>query len=379
MTYTFLQQYWWFVVSLLGALLVFLLFVQGANSVARTLGQTDEGMRLVYNSTGRKWEFTFTTLVTFGGAFFASFPLFYSTSFGGAYWLWMLILFSFVIQAISYEYRSKPGNIYGSRFYDTLLLINGIVGPVLLGVAVATMFFGAEFTVTKSNILNVQGSSISQWGPQHGIEAIFCWKNLLFGVMVFFLARTLASLYFINNIDDDEVNISQRHLLLINAGVFVPLFIAVVVVILTSAGVGYDDSGNAQWEPYKYLHNYLTMWWALVILLLGVVMVLFGVGKTLIKGDYKQGIWPAGIGTVLVVLTLFWVVGYNNTAYLPSLLDVQSSLTLRNSSSSEFTLTVMSVVSILVPFVLAYIAYCWYKMDRKKLTTDELNNTDHKY
>ncbi len=377
-TYNLLQNYWWLIMSVLGALLVFLLMVQGGQSMLIHYSKPDKRALLI-NSMGRKWELTYTTLVTFGGAFFASFPLFYSTSFGGAYWLWMLILFSFVIQAISYEYRSKPGNIYGSRFYDTLLLINGIVGPVLLGVAVATMFFGAEFTVTKSNILNVQGSSISQWGPQHGIEAIFNWKNLLFGVMVFFLARTLASLYFINNINDDEVNASQRHLLLINAGVFVPLFLAVVVVILTSAGVGYDDSGNAQWVANKYLHNYLSMWWALIILLIGVVMVLFGVGKTLMKGDYKQGIWPAGIGTVLVVMTLFWVVGYNNTAYLPSLLDVQSSLTLRNSSSSEFTLTVMSVVSILVPFVLAYIAYCWYKMDHRKLTSDELDNTDHKY
>ena len=377
-TYNLLQNYWWLIMSVLGALLVFLLMVQGGQSMLIHYGKPDKRALLI-NSMGRKWELTYTTLVTFGGAFFASFPLFYSTSFGGAYWLWMLILFSFVIQAISYEYRSKPGNIYGSRFYDTLLLINGIVGPVLLGVAVATMFFGAEFTVTKSNILNVQASSISQWGPQHGIEAIFNWKNLIFGVMVFFLARTLASLYFINNIQDDEVNASQRHLLLINAGVFVPLFIAVVIVILTSAGVGYDDSGNAQWVPYKYLHNYLTMWWALIILLLGVVMVLYGVGKTLMKGDYKQGIWPAGIGTILVVLSLFWVMGFNNTAYLPSLLDVQSSLTLRNSSSSEFTLTVMSVVSILVPFVLAYIAYCWYKMDHKKLTSDELDHTDEKY
>ena len=379
MTYDFLQHYWWFLVSLLGALLVFLMFVQGANSLIASLGRTPEGMRMVLNSTGRKWEITFTTLVTFGGAFFASFPLFYSTSFGGAYWLWMLILFSFVIQAISYEYRSKPGNIYGSRFYDTLLLINGILGPVLLGVAVATMFFGAEFTVTKSNILNVQGSTISQWGPQHGIEAIFNWKNLLFGVMMFFLARTLASLYFINNIDDDEVNASQHHLLLVNAGVFVPLFLAVVVVILTSPGVGYDDGGNMEWVAYKYLKNFLALWWALIILLLGVVMVLYGVIKTLMKGDYKQGIWPAGIGTILVVMTLFWVMGYNNTAYLPSLLDVQSSLTLRNSSSSEFTLTVMSIVSILVPFVLAYIAYCWYKMDHRKLTSDELDHTDEKY
>ena len=377
-TYAILQNYWWLIMSVLGALLVFLLMVQGGQSMLVHYRKADKRALLI-NSIGRKWELTYTTLVTFGGAFFASFPLFYSTSFGGAYWLWMLILFSFVIQAISYEYRSKPGNIYGSRFYDTLLLINGIVGPVLLGVAVATMFFGAEFTVTKSNILNVQAATISQWGPQHGLEAIANWKCLLFGVMVFFLARTLASLYFINNIDDEEVDASQRHLLLINAGVFVPLFIAVVVVILVSPGVGYDDGGNSQWVPYKYLNNYLTMWWALVILLAGVVMVLFGVGKTLLNGNYKSGIWPAGIGTVLVVLTLFWVMGYNNTAYLPSLLDVQSSLTLRNSSSSEFTLTVMSVVSILVPFVVAYIAYCWYKMDHKKITSDELNNTDHKY
>ena len=377
-TYNLLQNYWWLIMSVLGALLVFLLMVQGGQSMLIHYAKPDKRALLI-NSMGRKWELTYTTLVTFGGAFFASFPLFYSTSFGGAYWLWMLILFSFVIQAISYEYRSKPGNIYGSRFYDTLLLINGIVGPVLLGVAVATMFFGAEFTVTKNNILNVQAATISQWGPRHGIEAIFCWKNLLFGVMVFFLARTLASLYFINNIDDEEVNASQRHLLLVNAGVFVPLFIAVVVVILTSPGVGYDDGGNMEWVAYKYLKNFVAMWWALVILLMGVVMVLFGIGKTLMKGDYKQGIWPAGIGTVLVVMTLFWVMGYNNTAYLPSLLDVQSSLTLRNSSSSEFTLTVMSVVSILVPFVLAYIAYCWYKMDHKKLTSDELEHTDHKY
>ena len=377
-TYNLLQNYWWLIMSVLGALLVFLLMVQGGQSMLIHYAKPDKRALLI-NSMGRKWELTYTTLVTFGGAFFASFPLFYSTSFGGAYWLWMLILFSFVIQAISYEYRSKPGNIYGSRFYDTLLLINGILGPVLLGVAVATMFFGAEFTVTKSNILNVQGSTISQWGPQHGIEAIFNWKNLLFGVMVFFLARTLASLYFINNIDDDEVNASQRHLLLINAGVFVPLFLAVVVVILTSPGVGYDDGGNMEWVAYKYLKNFLALWWALIILLLGVVMVLYGVIKTLMKGDYKQGIWPAGIGTILVVMTLFWVMGYNNTAYLPSLLDVQSSLTLRNSSSSEFTLTVMSIVSILVPFVLAYIAYCWYKMDHRKLTSDELDHTDEKY
>ena len=378
-TYNLLQNYWWLIMSVLGALLVFLLMVQGGQSMLIQFPNPAKRALLI-NSMGRKWELTYTTLVTFGGAFFASFPLFYSTSFGGAYWLWMLILFSFVIQAISYEYRSKPGNIYGSRFYDTLLLINGIVGPVLLGVAVATMFFGADFSFKTSNILNVQGSTISQWeNPWHGLEAIINWKCLLFGVMVFFLARTLASLYFINNIDDEEVNASQRHLLLVNSVVFVLLFVAVVVVILASPGVEVDDGGHAQWVPYKYLHNYLEMWWALVILLIGVVMVLFGIGKTLTKADYKYGIWPAGIGTILVVMTLFWVVGYNNTANLPSLVQADYSLTLRNSSSSEFTLTVMSVVSILVPFVLAYIAYCWYKMDRRKLTSDELDHTDHKY
>ena len=378
-TYNLLQNYWWLIISVLGALLVFLLMVQGGQSMLIHYTKPDKRALLI-NSMGRKWELTYTTLVTFGGAFFASFPLYYSTSFGGAYWLWMLILFSFVIQAISYEYRSKPGNIYGKRFYDTLLLINGIVGPVLLGVAVAMLFFGAEFSVGKGNITNIHAATISKWeNPGHGLEAIICWKNLLFGVMVFFLARTLASLYFLNNIDDEEVNASQRHLLLVNAGVFVPLFIAVVAVILASPGMSYDDGGKIQLENYKYLNNYLTMWWALVILLMGVVMVLYGIGKTLMKGDYKFGIWPAGIGTILVVMTLFWVVGFNNTAYLPSLHDATSSLTLRNSSSSEFTLKVMSVVSILVPFVLAYIAYCWYKMDHRKLTSDELDNTDHKY
>jgi len=377
-TYDMLQNYWWLIMSVLGALLVFLLMVQGGQSML--ISYRDARQRaLLINSMGRKWELTYTTLVTFGGAFFASFPLFYSTSFGGAYWLWMLILLSFVIQAVSYEYRSKPGNIYGARFYDTLLLINGVAGPVLLGVAVATMFFGADFTVTKSNILNVQTATISQWGPMHGLEALMRWQNLLFGFMVFFLARTLASLYFINNINDEGIATSQRRHLLWNALIFVVLFLATVAVILCSPGVAYDDNGNAQWMPYKYLHNYLTMWWALVFLLIGVVFVLLGIGKTLLRKTYTGGIWWAGIGTVLVVMTLFWVVGYNNTAYYPSLVDLQSSLTLRNSSSSQFTLTVMSVVSVLVPFVLAYIAYCWHKMDHRKITTEELEQTDHKY
>ncbi|MBO7609383.1 MAG: cytochrome d ubiquinol oxidase subunit II [Muribaculaceae bacterium] len=375
-TYYILQNYWWFIMSVLGAILVFLLFVQGGQSMIIS-HRTEEERSLLIHSMGRKWELTFTTLVTFGGAFFASFPLFYSTSFGGAYWLWMLILFSFVIQAISYQYRSKQGNVYGHRFYDVLLLINGIVGPVLLGVAVAGMFFGTEFTVTKSNILNTQAATISTWGPLHGLEAIACWKNLLFGFMVLYLARTLASLYFINNIDDEAVNKVQHDMLKWNALIFVVLFLATAAVILTNNGVQVDADGNAMWEDYKYLTNFLQMWWVLLIFLAGVVLVLFGIGKTVLKPDYKCGIWYAGIGTILVVMSLFWVLGYNDTAYYPSLLDTQSSLTIRNSSSSEFTLTAMSIVSILVPFVVAYIAYCWWAMDHKKLTRDEVAESDH--
>ena len=368
MTHEFLQNYWWLIMSVLGALLVFLLFVQGGQSMLIT---TKSNKRpLLINSLGRKWELTYTTLVTFGGAFFASFPLFYSTSFGGAYWLWIFILFSFVIQAIAYEYRTKHGNVYGTRFYDTLLLINGIVGPVLLGVAVAGMFFGAEFTVAKGKILDA--SIISQWGSQHGLEAIASWKNLLFGFMVFFLARTLASLYFLNNINDEEVQKDQHKQLLVNACIFVVLFLATVAVILTSAGVEVNAKGIAAWKDYKYLNNYLHMWWALVILLIGVALVLYGIIKSLLNKTFRCGIWAAGIGTVLVVMTLFWVLGYNHTAYYPSLLDVQSSLTLANSSSSEFTLRTMSYVSLLVPFVVAYIAWVWRKMDSTKLTEDEI-------
>ncbi len=375
-TYQILQDYWWLIMSVLGALLVFMLFVQGGQSMLFH-HRDPESRNLLTASLGRKWELTFTTLVTFGGAFFASFPLFYSTSFGGAYWLWMLILLSFVIQAVSYEYRAKLGNVYGRNFYDVLLLINGIAGPVLLGVAVATMFFGAEFTVTKGNILNVEASAISTWGPMHGLEAIVHWRNLVFGVMIYFLAATLASLYFINNIDDDAVRSRQRKLLGIHGPIFVIFFLWVVALLLTASGVEVDEQGNATWVDYKYLNNYLQMWWALLTLLAGVALVLYGLGRTLMQPGYRRGIWPAGIGTVLVVMSLFWVLGYNGTAYYPSLLDVQSSLTIRNSSSSQFTLTVMSVVSVLVPFVVAYIAYCWRAMDRAKLTRDELNGDNH--
>lgn len=372
MTHAMLQNYWWLIMSVLGALLVFLLFVQGGQSMLVTVKPKKRS--LLVNSLGRKWELTYTTLVTFGGAFFASFPLFYSTSFGGAYWLWILILFSFVIQAIAYEYRTKHGNVYGTKFYDTLLLINGIVGPVLLGVAVAGMFFGAEFTVEKGKLLDA--AVISQWGPQHGLEAIASGKNLLFGFMVFFLARTLASLYFINNINDRDIQKSQHKHLMINGLIFVVLFLATVAVILTSSGVDIDEGGTAMWKPYKYFDNYLHLWWALGAFLFGVVMVLFGIGKSLLKKEWKGGIWWAGIGTVLVVMSLFWVLGYNHTAYYPSLIEVQHSLTIANSSSSEFTLRAMSYVSILVPFVLAYIAWVWYKMDHTKLTEKEIKKAD---
>ncbi len=375
-TYAILQNYWWLIMSVLGALLVFMLFVQGGQSML-FYHRDPESRNLLTASLGRKWELTFTTLVTFGGAFFASFPLFYSTSFGGAYWLWMLILLSFVIQAVSYEYRAKQGNVYGRNFYDVLLLINGIAGPILLGVAVATMFFGAEFTVTKSNILNVEASAISNWGPLHGLEAIVHWRNLLFGVMVYFLAASLASLYFINNINDDAVRQRQRKLLSFNGPAFVVCFLIVVALLLTASGVAVDEQAGAQWVDNKYLTNYLHLWWALLTLLAGVALVLYGLVRTLMRPAYHKGIWPTGIGTVLVVLSLFWVLGYNGTAYYPSLLDVQSSLTIRNSSSSEFTLTAMSVVSVLVPFVLAYIAYCWRAMDHDKITRDELADNVH--
>ena len=376
MDYNILQNYWWLIMSVLGALLVFLLFVQGGQSMLISVPNRDKRALLI-NSLGRKWEFTFTTLVTFGGAFFASFPLFYSTSFGGAYWLWMLILFSFVIQAVSYEYRSKLGNVYGSQFYDVLLFINGVVGPLLLGVAVAGMFFGAEFTVAKANIISETGpATISQWGPLHGLEAIACWKNLVFGLMVLFLARTLASLYFINNIDDEEIHRVQHRQLLVNGAIFVVFFLASAALILTASGVHAGEGVAPEWVEYKYLSNFISMWWCLAVFLIGTLLVLFGIIKSLLVKEFRRGIWFAGAGTILVVMALFWVLGYNDTAYYPSLLSVESSLTIRNSSSSHFTLTAMSIVSVLVPFVLAYIFYAWRAMDRKSLTTDELKALD---
>lgn len=376
-TYELLQNYWWLLISVLGALLVFMLFVQGGQSMLLTVRDEMERTMIV-NSLGRKWELSFTMLVVFGGAFFASFPLFYSTSFGGAYWLWMLILVSFVVQAFSYEFRRKRGNLYGTATYDIFLFLNGCVGCVLLGVAVATMFFGAEFTVTKGNILDVKSPVISQWTSLHGLEAIADWRNLLLGFMVLFLARTQSLLYLINNVAEDSFRARCRTKALWNGAVFVVLFLAFVGVLLTHSGYGVVD-GKIVEVPYKYLNNYVEMWWCLALFVVGVLLVLYAIGRTVFDTRFTRGIWFSGVGTVLVVLTLFWVLGYNDTAYYPSLIDMQSSLTIRNSSSSEFTLTVMSWVSLIVPFVVAYIAYVWRSMDKKAITADEMKSGGHQY
>ena len=381
MTYEFLQHYWCFIVSLLGAILVFLLFVQGANSVARSLGYTEEGRRLVYNSTGRKWEFTFTTLVTFGGAFFASFPLFYSTSFGGAYWLWMIILFTFVLQAVSYEFQNKIGNILGPKTFQFFLTLNGIVGPLLLGGAVATFFEGSNFIVEKNNLIDVTAITpvISRWAnASHGLDALLNPWVLVLGFAVVFLARVLGILYVMNNVNDEDIR-SRGSVRLIGAAVpFVILFVAYLVHLLLKDGFAVNEFGFVYMEPYKYLTNFLDMWYLLILLLIGVVLVLFGIGKTIFSKGYVGGIWPAGIGTVLTVLALLLCSAWNNTAYYPSTADLQSSLTIQNSCSSEFTLTTMFYVSLLVPFVLAYIIYAWRAIDKKKLDKEEIKS-DHAY
>ena len=382
MTYEFLQHYWCFIVSLLGALLVFLLFVQGANSVAGSLGQTAEGRRLVYNSTGRKWEFTFTTLVTFGGAFFASFPLFYSPSFGGAYWLWMIILFSFVLQAVSYEFQNKIGNFLGARTFQFFLTLNGILGPLLLGGAVATFFEGSNFIVAKDNMIDATAITpiISRWAnASHGLDALLNPWVLILGFAVVFLARILGILYVKNNVADEAIRARCGGRLIAAAVPFLVLFVAYLVHLLLKEGFAYNpETGIIFMEPNKYLTNFIDMWYLLVVLLIGVVLVLFGIGKTIFVKDYIGGIWPAGIGTVLTVLALLLCSAWNNTAYYPSTADLQSSLTLQNSCSSEFTLRTMFYVSLLVPFVLAYIIYAWRAIDAKKLTKDDLQN-DHAY
>ena len=380
MTYDFLQHYWWFIISLLGALLVFLLFVQGANSMIFQLGKTEEERRMLINSTGRKWEFTFTTLVTFGGAFFASFPLFYSTSFGGAYWVWVLILFTFIIQAISYEFQNKAGNLFGVRTFQTGLIINGILGPLLLGGAVATFFTGSNFIVEKGNITDFMQPVISHWeNGSRGLDVLLNPWVVIFGISVVFLARILGTLYINNNVNDDIIRGRVRKQLLVNTVLFLLFFLPFLIVTLVSEGYAVNEAGVIVMEPMKYLNNLLAMWPLAIILLVGVVLLLFGIVKTVLKPEYVRGIWPAGIGVVLVVLVLFLIAGWNNTAYYPSTADLQSSLTLQNSSSSEFTLKAMFYVSFLVPFVLAYIVYAWRAIDKKAIDRKEIAEDDHAY
>ncbi len=374
-----LQIYWWFLISLLGALLVFLLFVQGGQTMLFSTGNS-MARSLIVNTLGRKWELTFTTLVVFGGAFFASFPLFYSTSFGGAYWLWMLILLSFILQAVSYEFRSKPGNIFGTKVYDAFLFFNGCVGCVLLGVAVGTLFFGGDFTITKGNLLDSSSPVISVWGDLHGLEAIADWRNLLLGFTVLMLARTLAALYFLNSISEGDVFYRRyRRSVIINGAVFVVLFLAFVAVLLTANGYGVTNAGDFIAVPYKYIDNMTQLWWIGATFALGVVLVLYGLVRTALTTGYRNGIWWSGIGTVLAVLALFCCAGYNDTAYLPSVTDPASSLTIYNSSSTEFTLKVMTWVSAFIPVVVIYIGYVWYKMNNTPLTPRELESTDHIY
>ena len=380
MTYDFLQHYWWFIISLLGGLLVFLLFVQGANSMIFQLGKTEEERRMLINSTGRKWEFTFTTLVTFGGAFFASFPLFYSTSFGSAYWVWLLILFTFIIQAVSYEFQNKAGNLFGVCTFQVCLIINGILGPLLLGGAVATFFTGSNFIVEKGNITDFMQPVISHWANgSRGLDVLLNPWVVIFGISVVFLARILGTLYINNNVNDDIIRGRVRKQLVVNTALFLLFFLPFLIATLVGEGYAVNEAGIIFMEPMKYLNNLLVMWLLAIILLVGVVLLLFGIVKTILKPAYIRGIWPAGIGVVLVVLVLFLIAGWNNTAYYPSTADLQSSLTLQNSSSSEFTLKAMFYVSFLVPFVLAYIVYAWRAIDKKEIDRKEIAEDDHSY
>lgn len=376
MTYSFLQHYWWFLVSLLGALLVFLMFVQGANSMIFSLGRNADERRLLINSTGRKWEFTFTTLVTFGGAFFASFPLFYSTSFGGAYWLWMIILFSFVMQAVSYEFQNKLGNLLGTRTFQVMLVINGVVGPMLLGGAVATFFNGSNFIVDKMNITVFSQPVISHWANAScGLDALLDPWNLVLAAAVGFLARVLGILYIMNNVNDENIRCRGSVRLIGESALFLVFFLAFLIRTLLKDGYAYNpETGEIFMEPQKYLHNLLDMWYVAVAMLAGVVLVLYGIIRTVVSKTYIGGIWPAGVGTVLVVLSLLLCAGWNNTAYYPSNADLQSSLTIANSCSSLFTLRTMAIVSLLIPFVLAYIVCAWRAIDKKKIDLDEIRH-----
>jgi cytochrome d ubiquinol oxidase subunit II len=370
-----LQQYWWVIVSLLASLLVFLFFVQGGQTLIYRLGKTESERTILINALGRKWEFTFTTLVTFGGAFFASFPLFYSTSFGGAYWVWMLILFAFIIQAVSYEYRKKPLNFLGPRTYETFLFINGAVGTILIGAAVSTFFTGSQFSVNENNF--------SRWEVgTHGLEAAFNVQNLSLGLAVFFLSRVLAILYFFQNVNHAPIIERARKQLLYESIPFVVFFLVFTGMLLLKQGFAVDpETGVVSMEPYKYLHNFLQMPVVAVLFLIGVILVLTGIIRSIIffAKCHEKAIWPTGIGTVLTVFSLFLVAGFNNTAFYPSTFDLQSSLTIQNSSSSHYTLTAMSYVSLLVPFVLAYIIYTWRAINKKKIDAQEMEEEGHAY
>ncbi|MDD2327514.1 MAG: cytochrome d ubiquinol oxidase subunit II [bacterium] len=382
-TYEFLQQYWWFIMSLLGGLLVFLLFVQGGQSMIHSLSRKEDEKKLLVNALGRKWEYTFTTLVTFGGAFFASFPLFYSTSFGGAYWAWMILLFCFVLQAVSYEFQSKPGNIFGAATYRNFLFVNGLLGTFLLGVVVATFFTGSAFTVGKGNIagLGNAGPVISQWqNPLHGLELLANPRNIALGLAVFFLARTLASLFFVNRLSHEVLEKRSRKFVLFNGLPFVVFFLVFLIWTLFAEGYAVDPATKEVYlEKMKYLHNFIEMPLIMLLFLLGVLAVLYGIIRTVFSFAFKEGIWYSGAGTILTVTMLLLVAGYNNTAYYPSSVDLQSSLTLQNSSSSEFTLSAMAVVSLFVPVVAAYIFYAWRALERKKLSLDDLHSDGHAY
>lgn len=378
-TLSLLQHYWWFLIALLGALLVFLMFVQGGQALLYRLGRSEEERNLIVNSLGRKWELTFTTLVTFGGAFFASFPLFYSTSFGGAVYVWMAILLCFVLQAVAYEYRRKPSNVFGERTFDVFLMINGILGPLLIGTAVGTLFTGAEFTVDRLNLTEQGGAAvISQWSsPWHGLEAVADWRNVLLGVSVTLLTLTLACQYLINDVDDETLRQRARSLMRRTGPVFVVLFVVWLVALLVSDGATADAAGRISMEPHKYLHNLLEMPCVAAVLLVGVVSVLWSI--RLGWSGRRSAIWFGGVGTVLTVLALLLTAGWNQTAYYPSLSDLQSSLTIANSSSSLFTLRVMAWVSLFIPFVVAYIWYVWRALNRRPLTRDELHEGGHQY
>ena len=379
-TYAFLQQYWWLIISLLGGLLVFLLFVQGGNALIFTAGRSEEDKQLIVNSTGRKWEFTFTTLVLFGGAFFASFPLFYSTSFSGAYWVWVLILITFVFQAVSYEFQNKAGNILGKTAFRIFLTINGCLAPLLIGTAVGTFFTGSQFIVDKNAAADALAPVISTWtSGWHGLEAAANLFNLGMGLTVMFLTMCLGALYLINNVDDDKLAGTLRKNLRITSACFLIFLVIVLVQLLTMEGFAVAPDGTVFMEKGKYLHNFLQMPAVLAIFLAGAVLIVTGIVLTLTRKGFRRGIWLAAPGTVLAVMALFLTAGLNGTAYYPSTADLQSSLTISNSCSSEFTLRTMSVVSLIIPFVVAYIAYVWYKIDSKSLTREELNNMDHKY